>query len=298
MAQIILPKDFDATRMSYNAPKQLDSGGRAIYINYNGGPLMLQTPDMTAPFGVSVWNNERTGLPEKYNIDVSFQGRDSRESVQRFYDAIHAMDEKLVTDAMENSMAWFKKRFPSRAVVEALFTPMIKHAKDRETGEVTDKYPPTFKMTLPFRDGAFQVDGVYDDRRRDLDLMEVINREGRGKGSRVRAIIQCSGIWVAGGKFGCTWKVKQLIMVPPAMLKPFAFLPDDSAQLVDDDEGGDEGDEAESLRPSRRAGTAKAARTNIVESSDEEDAAGEERPPRASVAALADEEDDLEPRAA
>jgi hypothetical protein len=73
---------------------------------------------------------------------------------------------------------------------------MIKHAKDKDTCEPTDKYPPTFKMNLPFCDGKFACE-VYDDKRNLIDLNDI-----QTKGARVTALIQCTGIWLAGGKFG------------------------------------------------------------------------------------------------
>jgi hypothetical protein len=289
MSQVILPKDFAVGQLSYGTPKQLDSGGKSIYVNYSGQPLIIQTPEMSLPFGISVWNNDRTGLPDKYSLDVSFQGLDSRDGLQALHTMLKTMDERIVTDANENSQAWFKKRFPSRDVVVALYTPMVKVAKDRETGEPTDKFPPTFKMSLPFKDGAFKLDGVYDERRRTVNLMDIVGRDGtgsRGKGSRVRVITQCSGVWVAGGKFGCTWKVKQLIIVPPATLKAFAFVADDSGNLLEDD---DEDEEEEAVSPVKKPAAAKKPAAHLIASSDEDEDA-----PAAGSRAV-DDDDEADP---
>jgi hypothetical protein len=44
------------------------------------------------------------------------------------------------------------------------------------------------------------------------------------KGSRVRALIQCTGFWIAAGKFGLSWKLKQMIIEPSARIgKAYAF---------------------------------------------------------------------------
>ncbi len=46
--------------------------------------------------------------------------------------------------------------------------PMLKCAKDRHTGDVTDKYPPTIKLTLPYKNDEFQC-LVYDDKKELID---------------------------------------------------------------------------------------------------------------------------------
>jgi hypothetical protein len=135
-------------------------------------------------------------------------------------------------------MTWLKKKYNSVDVVEALYTPMVKYAKDKTTGEITDKYPPTFKLKIPFVNSAFQCE-VYDNKRKTVDLKQLIDT-GAFKGAKVTAIIQCLGIWVAGGKYGCSWKVLQMRVSPPQTIKGYAFkdLEDDKvddSDIEDDD---------------------------------------------------------------
>jgi hypothetical protein len=236
-SDIILPKNFAVDRITYSNPKQLETGAKSIYISYNEKQLLVQTPDMTAPFGVSMWPGER-GAPDKYNIDVSFTGRESRPQLQSFFDMLEAISERVITDAMENAQSWFKRRFPSRDVVEALYTPIIKYSKDRNTGEINTQYPPNFKMSLPFRDGQFQFP-VYDGKRNPLNLLDIATSDTRGKGSRVSAIVQCSAVWIAASKFGVTWKVRQLRISEPARLTGYAF------QKTEEEEDDEEGEELE-----------------------------------------------------
>ena len=220
-SDIVLPKNFAVDRITYSNPKQLETGAKSIYISYNEKQLLVQTPDMTAPFGISMWPGER-GAPDKYNIDVSFTGRESRPQLQSFFDMLEAISERVITDAMDNAQSWFKRRFPSRDVVEALYTPIIKYSKDRNTGEINSQYPPNFKMSLPFRDGQFQFP-VYDGKRNLINLHDIATGDTRGKGSRVSAIVQCSAVWIAASKFGVTWKVRQLRISEPARLTGYAF---------------------------------------------------------------------------
>ena len=51
----------------------------------------------------------------------------------------------------------------------------------------------------------------------------------------MKALVQCSGLWFASGRFGCTWNVVQLRVRVPARLTTYSFLADS-----DDEENEDE----------------------------------------------------------
>lgn len=237
MESIILPANLEVSSVSYSAPRTLDNGGRSIYVSLNRSPIVLQTPEMVAPYGISNWNDDGKG-PDKYSLDLSFKGKEGRENLNTFFEKMVALDKKLVRDGVDNSMTWLKKKYNSVDVVEALYTPMVKYAKDKTTGEITDKYPPTFKLKIPFNNGSFQCE-VYDTKRNSLNLRDLIDN-GSLKGAKVTAIIQCLGIWVAGGKYGCSWKVLQMRVSMPQAIKGYAFkeLEDDKAEEsdIEDDE--------------------------------------------------------------
>jgi Family of unknown function (DUF5871) len=243
MESIILPSSFDVANVSYSAPRKLDNGGRTIYMGLKGSPIVLQTPEMIAPYGVSNWNDDGKG-PDKYSLDLSFKGKDGRPNLQTFFDKMVALDKKLVKDGVDNSMTWLNKKYTSVDVVDALYTPMVKYSKDKTTGEINDKYPPVFKMKIPFVNNTFQCE-VFDGERNKADLKQLIDA-GAFKGAKVTAIIQCLGIWVVGGKYGCTWKVLQMRVTPPQTIKGYAFkeLEDDKVEDsdIEDDEDSVSGD--------------------------------------------------------
>lgn len=217
MNTITLAKDFDVSKIHYNDVRMLDNGGKVVYVSYNKAPLVLQTPEMSVPFGMQKWPNEKGG-PDKYVLDLSFKGKDSRSSVSMFYNVLESLDKKLVEDGFANQSTWFKgKKLASTDVVEALYTPIVKHPKDKVTGEFTDRYPATFKVNVPYKDGRFTCE-VYDDKRQLADLSAI-----ETKGSKVTAIIQFMGLWLAGGKFGSSWRVMQMKVVPSATLRGYAF---------------------------------------------------------------------------
>jgi hypothetical protein len=270
--KIYCANEVDLNLVEYAAPRQMDSGARSLFINYKGGPLLIQTPQMEAPFGFGGWcsNGERTVInADKYNLDLSFRGRESRTSVGEFEDFLTAFDQRLIADGFANCQLWLKKNYPSADVVEALYTKMRKESKD------PSRYAATFKMNLPYRDGKFQFPS-YDGARNEIpNLMDIVTSDSRGKGCMVKAILQCGGVWLAGGKFGVTWRVRQLQVVEAQRLTGFAFKPtDDDEDFTLDDEPATTSNK--SVVPSSGSGSAAAATTHagshlLQSSSDDEE---------------------------
>lgn len=211
---ITLPKDVDVSKITYAAPKTLDNGGKMIYMNYKGKPFIMQIPILDAPYGVTRWASDR-GF-DKINLDLSFGNNTEFKSI------IDSIDNKLIDDGLANAQTWFKKKLATREVVEALYSPLVKHSKDKDTGEISNKYPPTMRFQIPQKAGKVACE-VYDGKCEKIDLDKIDTKR-----AKVTAIVQCSGIWIAGGKYGCTFKVLQMKIVPSSnIFKEYAFIDDE-----------------------------------------------------------------------
>lgn len=234
---IIKPRDFTPEKVSLGGVRETGNGGRTVYLNYAGEPLRVQTPELNIPFGINAWPKEddpesaaNGGVPQKYTLELALGGADSDPSVKRFLDMLTYLDQKLLEEGMKHSGAWFKKQHKSIDVTDAVYKRIVKNNPNND-------YPALFKANIPVRDGKIMCD-VFDREKNPIDLTGVRNR---GKGARARAIVQCTGVWLAGGNFGCTWKVLQLMISPPAVLEGFAFD-------LDDLEGEEEKSEKEERR--------------------------------------------------
>ena len=233
MDSIVLPTNFDASNITYSEPRILDNGGKVIYMNYNRKKFIMQTPEMDIPFGVNRWNNEGKAL-DKYSLEMSFKDKDSRPVLKAFFDGMQAIDKKLMTDGFKNCQSWFKSSIKSMDVVEELYTQLVKYPKDGK-GAVVSKYPPTFKVSVPHNGESFQCD-AYDNHKNLVNLADI-----ETKGGRASAIIQCVGIWVAGKKFGCSWKLLQMKITPPVTkIKGYAFKNLEEPTGKDIDEASDD----------------------------------------------------------
>ena len=182
----LLAKDLDVNSVTFSNVKSLDNGGKLVFVSHNKQQLVLQTPEMAVPFGISRFNESN-----KYTLDLSFRGMDQRESVKAFFERLQDLDRRMVDAGMENSWEWFKKKLTVREVCEALYSNQLRYGKSKD-GEVETKFPPTFRLNLPFKDGRFAVDAYDATSKTKVDVNEL----GDLKGAKVAAIIACTGVWL------------------------------------------------------------------------------------------------------
>jgi Zn-finger nucleic acid-binding protein len=230
-SSILLPRDIDVNKVSFGLPKQLNGGARVVPIGYDGKAFIFQTARMSCNYGLSKWGE---GVTAKYSLDGSFKDKDMNKSLENFFNFLKSLDEHLVKSGVANSVEWFKKRHSSEEVVEALYTHAVRYPKDKATGEISHQYPPSFKMNIPMQDGKVQVD-VYDGKGNKIELTEA---DGMTlKGATVSAIVKCTGVWLAGGNFGLTFRVAQLrVESQRNALNEYAFQEDDDTVCEHDDE--------------------------------------------------------------
>jgi hypothetical protein len=216
MSSIVCPSNFSAKNISVSAPRQLQSGAKQANLSYAGERLIMQTAlSMTTPFGLNV--ADKFGPPE-YSIDLSFRGVEQRPELKEFMDVMAQLDESMINEGAKNAKAWFKADV-GREVVKAFYTPSLKYSKDKEGNLLP--YPPTIKLKLRKYEGQFETKfyDVNGKPYRDVPIEELLV-----KGAQVTAIMECSGVWFAGSKFGLTWKAKQIaIHKLPEKMSDFAF---------------------------------------------------------------------------
>jgi hypothetical protein len=223
---VVVPNAFSTSKVTFSPVKSLESGGKQAYLNYDGRPLVMQVGPLETPFGLSVFD-KIPGAPPKYTVDLKLRGYDdaaSNPKVAAIYNALHSLDEFMLDQGVKNAKQWFKGD-KSREVLSELYTPTVKFAKDSDGN--LKPYPPTIKLQLRQRDGKFET-AVFDDKKRpltDIPLEDVLV-----KGAVLTSLIQCTGVWFAGGKFGLSWKAIQIRADRvPESIRGFAFLDDGEA---------------------------------------------------------------------
>jgi hypothetical protein len=225
------PQNVDFSKVTFSGVKSLPSGAKIIYLNYDGASLFVQTPEMTVPYDSGTYypDNDSSG---KYAVKVSMDGFQSDGPMKNFHDMLQSMDQKIMDSGMENSLAWFKKKSLSADIAKELYNNMIKVSVDSETGEPNGKWAPTFAFKVVKRDGKVQCD-CYDADKNELALSGdgAVDLESMfKKGTKVKMILKCNGLWIASGKFGCTWRAEQIKINSPIEYSGYAFDDDDEEE--------------------------------------------------------------------
>ena len=205
-----VPRTIPMSELAFTAVKVNDkTNAKAVYINHNSGPFMIQTPWMTSYNGIALPPPEYADVNNpRYSIQWSLQGHSgSNQDVSEFTAFMLALDQRILEQAKEHCFEWFKKKSMSMDVLKsAMFTPTIKFREDKETGEQLLDKPPSFKASVPYYDNQWKC-AVYNELKERAT--ESLDSVAGGK-IQARAILQCKGMWFIGGRFGCGWKLVQL----------------------------------------------------------------------------------------
>ena len=205
-------KAFRPSKVTYRPAKVNSRGGKNVAVQINGNPLVIQFPLMLT-WGVNERVDEQSG---RVSYDMALQFGAGVSSVEAFQKALKELEDKILDDATSSKCKeWFGKSKMSREVAEAMMYPILKYPKVKEgpnKGDPDyDRYP-TLKLKLPFWENKFSVE-LYNMERKAI----FPDPEG-GKASYVKGLLACTGIWMAGGRFGVTWKLVQAAVRPPTRL--------------------------------------------------------------------------------
>jgi len=213
---IYTPSEIDVSKIEFQAPKVMDNGGKTVGLRYLGQNISLEMGSLYVPYGVNVFD-KTPGAPVKYSVDVSLRGVDEHEYVRNLQTFLETFDEALIDAGVANAQKWFKMA-PNRDVIKAFYTPSLKYSRD--AAGALKPYPPTVKIALrkndkgpkkgeftaPFYNGAIKdEDGAPTLFDSSTPIEEIL-----AKRSMITPIIQCTGVWFAGGKFGATWKAHSI----------------------------------------------------------------------------------------
>tara|TARA_R110002050_G_scaffold272021_1_gene415680 strand:- start:74 stop:676 length:603 start_codon:yes stop_codon:yes gene_type:complete len=175
-----------------------------------GTPLRVQFPRMYMPFGVSGFTPE-VGQT-KYNIDFAIKGYDEEDSyMNNFYDSVRKLEDQIIDSVVEQSEVIFGAPMTKEQLLP-MFNSNVKEAPGRE---------PKFRV---------KVDTTMDDQIKpnvfDADKNPLRDNATNGLYARNsgHAIVELNSVYFLNRKFGCTWKLHQLIVYEPQNLKGFQFV--------------------------------------------------------------------------
>ncbi len=240
-----------ATDMKYTKPKVNSVGGRSVgIVNAKTSTVLNLSTPLMLTWGVQDFTDEKSGKVT-YDLALQFPNEGfETPATKKFLANITAFEKKIKEDAIANSKEWFSKPKMTADAVDALWTPILKYPKNKDTLEADMTRAPTLKVKLPFWDGQWKELELYDVDMQpifpDASNPALSPKDLIAKGSHIAVSIQCGGIWFANGKFGVTWKLFQAIVKPKMSLKGKCHIKLDEeektkivAQVVPTDVDGD-----------------------------------------------------------
>ena len=221
--QIVSAKKFNSEQVKYKPAVTNQRGGKDVKVQLNGSNLVLQVPLMLT-WGLNERDNDGR---MSYDLALQFEPH-KYPAQQKALDNIKSFENKILNDAVTNGKSWFGKSKLSRDAAEVMMWPILKYPKNKDTGELDYDRNPTMKLKVPYWDGNFTVelynmDGQVQYRpvkegQWDADQNTGTPMSLMPKGTHLTGLIQCTGLWFAGGKFGCTWKLLQAKLQQPVRL--------------------------------------------------------------------------------
>jgi hypothetical protein len=241
--------------VKFQKPKINKSGGKNVGIlnNKTKSPLQLSTP-LILTWGAQ--ENDFDGNGKKtYDMALQFPSEEyETPKLKEFLDKMKEFETHVKAACMENSKEWMNKTKLSQDVTDALWSPMLKYPKDKESGEPDYSRAPTLRIKIPYWDGKFDTE-IYDVNQNclfpnDNGVMPVALI---AKATQVAVVMQCGGVWFANGKFGVTWRLFQAVVKPKASLRGRCHVQLDSNEVErikiqhveDDDVAAEDSDNAE-----------------------------------------------------
>ena len=222
MAQILSGVDFDVANDVVFTKAKINANGRkqvGILNAKSKKGVYLSTPLMLT-WGVNEYVDDKTGS-KSYDMALQFPNDEyNNPDCVAFLKNMQDLEKRLKADAITNSKDWLNKTKMTPDAVDALWTPMLRYPKDKETGDFDYSRAPTLKVKLNYWEGEYKNTEIYDDNQVQLfpSDNDSVPMDFVTKGSHVATLLSCGGIWVANGKFGVTWRLFQAVVKPRVTL--------------------------------------------------------------------------------
>jgi len=244
MSVAIYHKKLDIAKVSINPSAKQSSANpsKRAYVNYEPrGPVIISTPKMRIPFGVSEYDPAKFG--GQGDIRRYFEA--SLEGLPEFEQFFQDFDDLVWQETLKNQEQWLGKKGRGRlqdidAIRGMTVTPTVREDKSGKGYASTLRFKITKAYDNQVSDKKHNKEYdimVFDKSRKEIPL------ESIPSGCEARFVIQCTGLVITGGKVHPGWKCCQVMVydTPRAKLghNP-AFICSDEDD--EDDASIDDGD--------------------------------------------------------
>lgn len=251
---VIKASAIDLSQITFSDVKSDVHGRKMVFINRNGGKILVQTPKMYASNGIKRWRKKDAvdNLDDKFEMELSFYGENGSdkhaEELRTFHEKWKEFDEMIKTKVIEKSKEWLSMPKLDKATLESvMYTPMVKIPKDKEGNELP--YPSRVRVKL---DREMDSNGTYtgkflsnkkfkteilmfDESKEKLEMNENNAETVVSKGSQVICIMELVYLSLSKTTISTKWKLVQAkVFGNRDSITGYAMLDEDSASQQDD----------------------------------------------------------------
>lgn len=212
---ITMYTDFDPRNLRFGALEKNKKGGKFVNVSLPSSKrAIIQTPEVSVPFGVTANQEAATGEIQSYSIEVSMRNPHDNRGIQPFLDRMLALDDVLLEAAVANSKEWFGKSM-SKDVVAELLRKLVRQPANPQ-------YPPQVKIKVPLSNGKV-TSRFFDENCNEVSMDYVT------KGCTVKMILELGSVWFVNKNFGVTWRLVQAAVTSRKdQFDAYAFATDDA----------------------------------------------------------------------
>lgn len=196
MASAVHHSKLDVSSVQFaKTVAKTNKGSKIAYVNFDDGSrVRFQTPVLTAPFGISSFDEQSGG--KSYTLDGSFRGFENNKAIADFLAKMRSLDDRLLEVAAANSRDWFGKA-SSKEVLGELVRKLVREPND-------PKYAPTIRFKISTGQTGAPATLFFDENKNPVDMNYLV------KGSSFRALVEVSSIWFVQRSFGITLRLLQV----------------------------------------------------------------------------------------
>lgn len=251
---IIKAINLDLNKVSFSDVKTDNHGRKMVYVNYNGGKILIQTPKMYVPNGIKRWRKKDAtdNKDDSFEMELSFGGEDKEDKnsveIREFHKKMEEFDTLIKNNIMSRSKEWLGKPKVSMETIEdAYYAPSVKIPTDKD-GNILD-YPSRIRAKLD-RERDMDSDGftgrflsnkrfktpvlMFDDSKTQLDLNEQNFESVVPKGSQVVCVLELVYLSITT-KVSAKWKLVQAkVSRNQQSITGYALIDDEESALQDD----------------------------------------------------------------
>jgi hypothetical protein len=228
MAGVIKSNGLDLSKVTFSDVKTDTHGRKMVYVNFNNGKLMIQTPKMYAPNGIKRWRKPDAinNKDDKFELELSFYGDENTnknsQEIREFREKLEGFDKMIKEKVVEKAKEWLSMpKLDMNTLESVMYTSMVRVPHDKEGNQLpypsrvrvkidrdmdaAGNYTGRFLSNKKFKTEVF----LFDESKERIDLNEENAEDAVPKGSQMICIMELVYLSLSKTTISTKWKLVQ-----------------------------------------------------------------------------------------